>query len=192
MILPTPEPPKGGFFLCQGKTSITGYLGIMAKTTFGSGVIATSQFLNGAKQIYFDGQDLDWHYNPLGLNSMVTMGPNGLDSRYLTLSTNQPTLSSLNEFISGAPISGSKVTVGKWWFGFPTILDENNNNVNPENVKENAPRSYTTNDKYNYANGVAIPSVAQKFASLNDADLVTKKILSDLLNSLVIDNGQYE
>jgi hypothetical protein len=163
----------------------------MAKTTFSSAIIITSAWLNGAKQIFFDGQDLDWHYDPLGLNSLVTAGPNGLDSRYMTLGTNQPTLSSLNEFISGTPITGNKVTLGKWWFGFPTLLDENNNNVNPENVKENAPRSYTTNAKYNYANGTPTPSVAQKFGSLDDADLITKLVLSDSLGSLIVDNGEY-
>lgn len=57
----------------------------MAKTIFSSGVIVTSQWLNGARQIVFDGQDLDWHYDPLDLNSLVTSGPNGLDSRYVQI-----------------------------------------------------------------------------------------------------------
>jgi hypothetical protein len=166
----------------------------MAKTTFSSSVIITSAWLNGAKQIHFDGQDLDWHYDPLGLNSLATAGPNGLDSRYLTLGTNQPTLSNLNELISGTPITGNKVTLGKWWFGFPTLLDESNNNVNPDNIKECAPRSYTTNDKYNYANGTPTPSVAQKLGSLDSADLVTKQILTESMSSSAttsVDNGTY-
>lgn len=161
------------------------------KTTFGTGVIVTNAWLNGAKNISFDGQDLDWHYDPLGLNSLVTAGPNGLDSRYLTLSTDQPVLSGTNEFILGTPITGSKVTLGKWWFGLPKVLDEYGNSVNPDNIVENAPRSYVTNDKFDYANGTPSPSLTQKFAALNDADLITKFILNELLDSLVIDNGEY-
>ena len=42
----------------------------MAKTTFGPGVIVTSKWLNGAKEIKFDGQDKDWHY---ALNSIVNV-----------------------------------------------------------------------------------------------------------------------
>lgn len=161
------------------------------KKTFGTGTIIPASWLNGAKSISFDGQDLDWHYDPLGLNSLVTTGPNGLDSRYITLESNQPVLSGTNEFIMGKPISGSKVATGKWWFGFPRVYDEGDNNVNPENLVANAPRSYTTNDKFDYANGLPTPSVTQKFASLNDADILTKYILNELLDSLVIDNGEY-
>lgn len=160
------------------------------KTTYGHSVVVTSKWLNGAKEIVFDGQDLDWHYDPLGLNSLVTSGPNGLDSRYLTLSTNQPTLSQLGEFIAGSPISGHKVVSGKWWFGFPSVLYEGDN-VNPANDPANAPRSYTTNSKYDYANGVSSPSVSQKFDLLNEADLVTKRIVYEQFDTFVVDNGEY-
>lgn len=161
------------------------------KTTFSSGVVVTSNWLNGAKRITFDGQDLDWHYDPLGLESLITTGPNGLDSRYTTLGTNQPTLSNSGLFISGAPISGSKVVTGKWWFGFPAVPNETENE-NPENVPQNAPRSYTTNAKYEYANGITGPTSAiQKLGFLDDADLITKQILVDRLSEFVIDNGTY-
>lgn len=160
------------------------------KTTYGQGVIVTSKWLNGAKQIVFDGQDLDWHYDPLGLNSLVTSGPNGLDSRYLTLETAQPTLSQAGELITGVPISGHKVVSGKWWFGFPTILYEGSN-VNPANTPENAPRSYTSNAKYDYANGVISPTPSQKFDLLDDADLVTKRIVFEQFDTFVVDNGEY-
>lgn len=160
------------------------------KTTFSSGVVVTSKWLNGAKEIFFDGQDLDWHYNPLGLNSLITVGPNGLDTRYMTLGTNQPNLSTLGEFISGTPISGTKVVTGLWWFGFPEIPGIGGN-VNPRNIPNNAPLSYTTNAKYFYANGVNDPSIDQKYAGLVDVDLVTKLILTEQLDNLVVDNGEY-
>jgi hypothetical protein len=164
------------------------------KTTFSSGVIVTSQWLNGAQQIFFDGQNLDWHYSPLGLNSLVQTGPNGLDSAYVTLTTNQPELSPLGALISGSPVSGNKVISGLWSFGYAPLAG------NPVNIRSNAPKSYTTNDKYNYANGVPItpttPTVSQKFAALDDPDLITKLILAeklnDLLENLEIDNGVYE
>jgi hypothetical protein len=163
----------------------------MAKTTFSSGVIVTSQWLNGAQQIYFDGQDLDWHYPPLGLNSLVRTGPNGLDSAYVTLGTDQPELDSAGKFLSGLPVNGSKVVTGLWNFGY----DQNPVLANPANVLANAPRSYTTNDKYNYANAIPTPTIPQKFAALVDADLVTKLVLleqiENLLESLEIDNGVY-
>jgi hypothetical protein len=163
----------------------------MAKTTFSSGVIVTSQWLNGAQQIYFDGQDLDWHYPPLGLNSLVRTGPNGLDSAYVTLGTDQPELDAAGKFLSGLPVSGAKVVTGLWNFGY----DQNPLLANPANVLANAPKSYTTNDKYNNANGIPSPTISQKFAALVDADLVTKLVLLDqlenLLETLEIDNGVY-
>jgi hypothetical protein len=162
----------------------------MAKTTFSSGVIVTSQWLNGAQQIYFDGQDLDWHYPPLGISSMVTSGTDGLDGRYITLATEQPVLNSAGFLVSGQPISGAKVVTGPWMFGYDPL-------VNPglQNIIANAPKSYTTNDKYENANGVTAPTAAQKFAALDDADILTKLVVSEQLNDLLenieIDNGIY-
>lgn len=162
------------------------------KTTFSSGVIVTSKWLNGAQQIYFDGQEsLDWHYAPLGLNSLVRTGPNGLDSAYVTLTTDQPELTGAGLLISGAPISGSKVITGVWNFGYDPLQVGN-----PANIRENAPKSYTTNDKYNFAGGFPSPTVPQKFNSLAGADIVTKEVLEQwveyLFETLVIDNGVYE
>jgi hypothetical protein len=163
----------------------------MSKTTFSSGVIVTSQFLNGFQQIYFDGQDLDHHYAPLGLNSLVQSGPNGLDSSYVTLYTNQPELTASGGYFSGVPISGNKVITGLWNFGYDPLIAGN-----PVNVIANAPKSYTTNDKYKNAAGVPTPTIPQKFAALTDADLVTKLVLAEqlieLLETLEIDNGVYE
>ena len=161
------------------------------KTTFSSGVIVTSQFLNGAQQIYFDGQDLDWHYAPLGLNSLVRSGPNGLDSAYVTLDTDQPSLDPAGLYTSGTPISGSKVVSGIWNFGYDPLVVGN-----PPNVIANSPKSYTTNDKYENANGIPTPTIPQKFSALTNADLVTKLVLleqiEELLETLEIDNGVYE
>jgi hypothetical protein len=160
------------------------------KTTFSSGVIVTSAWLNGAQQIYFDGQNLDWHYPPLGLNSLVRTGINGLDSAYVTLDGNQPELDSAGLYISGAPVSGNKVVTGMWSFGYDPLQAGN-----PANIIANAPKSYTTNSKYNYANGAISPTVPQKFDSLADADLVTKEVLQTWVEHLFenheIDNGIY-
>lgn len=158
----------------------------MAKTLFSSGVIVTSEWLNGARNIVFDGQDLDWHYNPLGLNSLVTVGPDGLDGRYITLNTDQPGLSSSGEFLTGQPISGGKVVTGSWTFGF-------NPTENPSLTQDydNAPQSHLTNLKYENANGIDPASITQKFAALSDSDLITKKILVEYLSTLVVDNGEY-
>ena len=160
------------------------------KTTFSSGVIVTSSWLNGAQQIYFDGQDLDWHYPPLGLNSLVRTGPNGLDSAYVTLTTDQPELDANGLLISGAPISGSKTVTGVWNFGYDPLQVGN-----PANIRDNAPKSYTTNDKYEYANGIPTPDAQQKFDSLDSADIVTKEVLDQWVNylfeNLEIDNGVY-
>jgi len=162
----------------------------MAKTTFSSGVIVTSQWLNGAQQIYFDGQDLDWHYAPLGLNSLVRTGVNGLDSVYVTLDTNQPEVSATGLYTSGSPVSGSKVVTGVWNYGYDPLQAGN-----PVNVRANAPKSYTTNDKFDYANGILTPNPAQKFAALEGPDLVTKEVVQTwveyLFETFVVDNGVY-
>lgn len=158
----------------------------MAKTTFSSGVIVTSAWLNGAQNIVFDGQDLDWHYNPLGLDSLITKGPNGLDTRYVTLGTDQPSLSTTGIFLTGQPISGDKVVTGLWSFGY-------NPTSNPGIIQdyENAPNSFLTNLKYDNANGIPLPSRAQKLAALEDFDLITKKVLTDALLDLEVDGGIY-
>ena len=161
------------------------------KTTFSSGVIVTSQFLNGAQQIYFDGQDLDWHYAPLGLNSLVQTGPNGLDSAYVSLINDQPNLDAAGLYVSGFSINGFKVVSGGWNFGYDSAVVGN-----PTNVIANAPKSYTTNDKFNNAGGTPAPTVPQKFAALDDPDLVTKLVLEQvteyILDTLEIDNGVYD
>lgn len=150
----------------------------MAKTTFSSGVIVTSQWLNGAKQIYFDGQDLDWHYPRLGLDSLQFGGPNGLDSRYVTLAGEQS-----GEF-NTPTISGNKTVTGAWNFGY-------NPTSTIPNIPLNAPLSFTTNTKFNFAGGAINPSFDQKFSSLANADLITKEILVSRLANLSIDNGFY-
>jgi hypothetical protein len=108
----------------------------------------------------------------------------------LTLGTNQPELSATGLYVSGAGVSGTKVVEGVWNFGYdPLVIG------NPQNVKQNAPKSYTTNDKYNYAGGATTPTVPQKFTSLDSADIVTKEVLETWVNylfdTLEIDNGVY-
>jgi hypothetical protein len=88
--------------------------------------------------------------------------------------------------LTGQLISGNKAVSGRWDFG----LDPAENPTATQNI-ENAPRSYLTNLKYDYANGIPTPTTAQKFAALGDSDLVTKKVLSELIADLVIDEGEY-
>jgi hypothetical protein len=113
-----------------------------------------------------------------------------LDSQFVTLGTAQPTVDGSGLYISGTPISGDKVVTGIWNFGYDSTVVGN-----PVNVLAYAPKSYTTNDKYNYANGIPTPSIPQKFAALDDANLITKVVLvdqiSEILDSLEIDNGVY-
>ena len=156
------------------------------KTTFSSGVIVTSAFLNGAQNIYFDNQNLDWHFPALGLSSLVTTGADGLDGRYITLGTDQPNLSASGLYISGQPITGTKAVTGVWNFGYDPLVAGN-----PTNAIANAPRSYTTNSKY-VAGGV---TPVTRLAAMNNADLVTKEMLVDQINDiqegLQVDNGVY-
>ena len=81
----------------------------MAKTTFGPGVIVTSKFLNGAQNIYFDGQNLDWHYPPINSGDIQRGGTTGIDNVYVTVSTEQT--------FSGVPITGNKSFMGRVAFG---------------------------------------------------------------------------
>jgi hypothetical protein len=66
---------------------------------------------------------------------------------------------------------------------------------NPPNIVANAPKSFTTNSKFNFANGVVNPTVSQKFAALQEEDLVTKLVLEQRVlepfGNLEIDNGIY-
>lgn len=82
----------------------------MAKTTFSTGTILPSAFLNGAKNIAFDDQDKDWHYPRLQIDSFVLTGTNGLDSRYVTLGTEQ-IISGNKEFSSKVTFNGSTLNV---------------------------------------------------------------------------------
>ena len=158
----------------------------MAKTTFSSGVIVTSQWLNGSKQIYFDGQDLDWHYPPLGLDSLQFSGANGVDSRYVTLAGEQ------SGCFNTPPISGAKTVTGPWAFGYAQAEGASCFDLGvPQNNPFNAPLSFTTNTKFEYAGGTASPTFDQKFSSMEDADLVTILMLKERLNNLYIDNGFY-
>ena len=158
----------------------------MSKTTFSSGVIVTAQWLNGAKQIYFDGADLDWHYPQLGLDSLQFSGSNGVDARYVTLAGEQ------SGCYNTPPISGSKTVTGPWNFGFEQVDGAGCFDVGvPANNPYNAPLSFTTNSKFNFAGGAPNPSFDQKFSSLSDADLITKEILVERFRTLYIDNGFY-
>jgi hypothetical protein len=158
----------------------------VSKTTFSSGVIVTSTWLNGAKNIYFDGQDLDWHYPPLGLDSLQFSGANGVDSRYVTLAGEQ------SGCFNTPPISGAKTVTGPWNFGYEQAQGASCFDLGvPQNNPLNAPLSFTTNAKFNYAGGISNPSFDQKFSSLSNADLITKEVLVARFQNLYIDNGFY-
>lgn len=109
----------------------------------------------------------------------------------MTLGSEQPQLDNAGLLLSGTPISGGKVVSGLWNFGYDPLVAGN-----PANNKDFAPRSYTTNDKFEYGGGVPTPTTLQKLNGLNNADLVTKDVLEQWVNyvitNLEIDNGVYE
>jgi len=141
------------------------------KTNFGPGVIVTSKWLNGAREIYFDGQDLDWHYPPISQGDIQRGGTNGLDDVYVTLDTNQTYV--------GTPITGEKSFMGHVEFG-------NEQNANPFN----APTSWTTLAKFNQ--GGVDQTFSAKFANLNEEDILTKEVLDQqIINFPIIDEGAF-
>ena len=105
-------------------------------------------------------------------------GPNGLDSRYVTLAGEQS-----GEY-NTPTVSGNKTITGAFNFGFNPVSGQDNNPTI-------APQSYQTNTKFNFAGGAINPSFDQKFSSLLNSDLITKEILVGRLASLYIDNGFY-
>jgi hypothetical protein len=143
----------------------------MAKTTFGPGVIVTSKFLNGAQNIYFDGQNLDWHYPPINSGDLQRGGTAGIDNVYVTVSTEQT--------FSGVPITGNKSFMGRVAFG---------DVVSSSPLA--APSSYSTLAKYNQ--GGATQTQTVKYANLASADLITKEILTQqIANFPIIDQGTF-
>jgi hypothetical protein len=141
----------------------------MAKTLFGPGVIVTSQWLNGAREISFDGADADWHYAPINGNDIQRGGDNGLDSVYVTLQTDQS--------YGSIPVTGRKSFMGLVQFG---------DQVNTSGL--NAPLSWNTNAKFNQ--GGSQQSFLVKYAQLDSPDLITKEILNERINNFpVVDEG---
>lgn len=143
----------------------------MSKTRFGPGVIVTSQWLNGAQEIYFDGANEDWHYAPLNSNDIQRGGTDGLDRTYVSLDTDQ---------VYGAyPVTGNKTFMGSVSFG-----DTANSNGT------NAPLSFSTNTKFNIGGDGQTFNV--KYANLSDEDLVTKEILTERVDNFpIIDEGGF-
>ena len=143
----------------------------MAKTTFGPGVIVTSKFLNGAQEIYFDGQNLDWHYPPINSGDIQRGGTTGLDNVYVTVATEQT--------FSGIPITGNKSFMGRVSFG---------DAVSSSPLA--APNSYSTNTKFNQ--GGSTQTFTLKYANLAAADLITKEVLTQqVANFPIIDQGTF-
>jgi hypothetical protein len=113
-----------------------------------------------------------------------------LDSAYVSLINDQPVLDAAGLYVSGFSINGLKVVSGVWNFGYDPAAP--GAPPNPANIIANAPKSYTTNDKYNNAGGAPSPTVEQKFAALDDSDIVTKLVLAEQINFPEIDNGVYD
>lgn len=143
----------------------------MAKTTFGPGVIVTSKFLNGAQNIYFDGQNLDWHYPPINSGDLQRGGTAGIDNVYVTVATEQT--------FSGVPITGNKSFMGRVNFG---------DSVSSSPLA--APASYSTNTKFNQ--GGATQTFTVKYANLSSADVLTKEVMTQqIANFPIIDQGTF-
>lgn len=144
------------------------------KTTFGKGTLVPSKFLSASQHIRFDGKDEDFHYPPINLNDIQFEGRNGFDTAFVTLETDQV-------------VSGSKSFMGPVTFG-----------EKDRSVAETAPKSWSTNAKFE------TPTFDERFLFGGDAyyfqklnrldpeDLITKKILNELLTNLpIFDEGLY-
>ena len=141
----------------------------MSKTLYGPGVVVTSQWLNGAREISFDGADTDWHYAPVNRNDIQRGGNSGLDTVYVTLETDQS--------YGSAPVAGRKSFMGLVQFGDQT----NTNGLS-------APLFWNTNAKFNQ--GGTQQSFLIKYAQLDVADAVTKQVLNERINNFpVVDEG---
>jgi hypothetical protein len=141
----------------------------MSKTLFGPGVIVTSNWLNGAREIRFDGEDADWHYSPINAGDIQRGGQAGLDSVFLTLDTEQS--------YRNNPVQGSKSFMGLVQFG-----DQSNTNPNQ------SPLSWNTNAKFNQ--GGNFQDFFVKYSQLDPADLITKEVLTERIQNFPnIDEG---
>lgn len=139
------------------------------KTLFGPGVIVTSQWLNGARELKFDGADQDWHFAPINANDVQRGGDTGLDRVFMTLETDQS--------YGSTPVTGRKSFMGLVQFGDQV-------NTNPAS----APLFWSTNAKYNQ--GGSSQSFLVKYAQLDGQDAITKEILNERINNFpVIDEG---
>ena len=134
-------------------------------------MIVTSKWLNGAREIYFDGQDADWHYPPINLGDIQRGGSEGLDGIYVTTNTDQT--------FGGTPITGRKSFMGLVAFGDST-------NSNPDN----APKSWLTLAKFNQ--GGVEQNFTLKFSNLQEEDIITKGILDQQIQNFpIIDEGAF-
>jgi len=141
----------------------------MSKTVFGPGVIVTSQWLNGARELKFDGAEEDWHFNPINRDDIQRGGVGGLDRVYTTLDTDQS--------YGVAPITGRKSFMSLVQFGDRT-------NANPTA----APLSWNTNAKYNQ--GGEGQSFLLKYSQLQPADVITKQVLTERISNFpAVDEG---
>lgn len=139
------------------------------KTNFGPGVIVTSKWLNGSRELHFDGKDLDWHYAPINRRDIQRGGTDGIDNVYVTTQTDQ--------IYGGVPISGNKSFMGLVQFGDRTAT-----------AGIAAPKSWATNAKFNA--GGANQNFTLKYAQLDSEDIVTKEVLSEtVLNFPSVDEG---
>ena len=139
------------------------------KTNFGPGVIVTSKWLNGAREIHFDGKDLDWHYAPINRRDIQRGGTHGLDNVYVSLETDQ--------VYGTLPITGTKSFMGLVQFGDKAASNS-----------LAAPKSWATNAKFNA--GGSEQNFTIRFAQLKDEDIVTKQVLSQsILNFPSVDEG---
>ena len=138
----------------------------MPKTQYAPGVVVTSRWLNGARQLFFDGIDEDWHYDPLTTSDIKRIGDKGFDNLYVTRETFQQ-------------ISGNKTFDGDVKFGDSESSDP-----------DNSPKAYSTNAKFN--RGGENRLFSQKWQNLDEYDLITKRIMTERIKDFPeIDEGTF-
>jgi hypothetical protein len=147
----------------------------MAKTTFADSVIITSSFLNGAQEIFFDGQNEDWHFAPIDTDD-IDIG--NFSDKFVTLDTDQ-TIGAKKIFHNGTgPIPN--VPPGeedKFQFAQPVV------GVDPTDPVHLATRQYVDNA----VGGVSFPNLV----NVGSGSEVYKEFVSNEIRLRTVSSGSF-